>query len=243
MIRNFPRRQAALFLLLFLFALAASLPLRVAVDLLGLAYRGLAAREASGTIWSGRLAEAQFGPARIGDLDTRLRLLPLLLGRASLAVSDPAPQGISGTFSVSPWTTGFADVHATLPTGTLLAPLPITAFRLDGVSVRFDAQGCAQARGLVRAQTSGSLGALSLPSGFTGTARCDGGRLLLPLTTQSGMEAIDLRFGPAGRYDAVVRVRPADGAAAAQLLAAGFRQTSGSYVLRLRGQLRPVSRP
>lgn len=241
MTRRFPHRQAALFLLFFCLALVASLPLRVAVDLFGLPARGLAAREASGTIWSGRLAEAQFGPARIGNLETNLRLLPLLVGRASLAFADPGPDGIRGIFSVGPWATGFADVHAQLATGTLLAPLPITAFQLDGVSIAFDSRGCAQARGLVRARSAGSLGPLPLPSAFSGTPRCAGGLLVLPLATQSGMETIELRFGAGGGYDALLRIRPADGAAAAMLVAAGFREVAGAYVLRLRGRIRPLS--
>ena len=62
-----PMRRAVLFAALFAIALVAFLPLRLV-----LGGSGLTAREASGSVWAGRLKEARIGPAALGDLDARL---------------------------------------------------------------------------------------------------------------------------------------------------------------------------
>ena len=88
-----PLGRAALFLAALAFALVALLPLRVAAGWFGLDGRGLSAREASGSLWSGALKEARFGPVPLGDVRARLELLPLLLGRARLRLSRDEAQG------------------------------------------------------------------------------------------------------------------------------------------------------
>src|SRR3546814_12494389 len=67
-----------------LFALVALFPLRLALDWLALDERGFAAREAKGSLWLGALSEAQFGSVELGDLQARLRTLPLFVGRARM---------------------------------------------------------------------------------------------------------------------------------------------------------------
>ncbi len=57
-----PLRRTVFFLAVFFFALVALVPLRVAIGWFGADGRGLAAREASGSLWLGVLKEAQFGP-------------------------------------------------------------------------------------------------------------------------------------------------------------------------------------
>jgi len=73
-----------LFLAAFAFAMVALIPLRTGAGWVG---SGLAAREASGSIWLGMLKEARFGPVPLGDLKARLNILPLFLGRARLSLS------------------------------------------------------------------------------------------------------------------------------------------------------------
>ena len=79
-----PLRRTAFFVAAFAFAAVALIPLRVATSWIG---GPLAAREATGSIWLGMLKEAQFGPVPLGDVQARLNVLPLLLGRARLSLS------------------------------------------------------------------------------------------------------------------------------------------------------------
>ena len=59
-----PFGRGAFFVAAFAFALVALFPLRLAIRWLGLDERGLAAREAEGSVWLGALKEAQLGRGR-----------------------------------------------------------------------------------------------------------------------------------------------------------------------------------
>ncbi len=230
----FGRRDAIYFACVILVALAAFLPMRVVVGAAGLSGRGLAARDVSGTMWAGALRDARIGRVPLGDLQLRLGVPSLLLGRLSFSFSGPTA-GSSGTLFASPSRFGFADVDASMATNGLLAPLPLTRFDLQRVSVTFGRHGCAEAGGLVRAQTGGPPSGLSLPPSFSGTPRCQNGLLLVPLASTSGMEAIQLRIDRAGRYEADLIVRTSDPATIEGLRASGFQRTSRGYATKLRG--------
>jgi len=89
----------------------------------------------------------------------------------------------------------------------------------------------------VRATIGGNLGGLTLPGGLSGTLRCDGDSVVLPLVGQSGMERIDLRVNGEGHWRAEVVIRSGDAALGAKLISGGFTQTSDAYILRIRGAL------
>src|SRR3954462_343394 len=94
-----PLQRTIFFLAAFAFAVIALIPLRVAIGWYGA--EGLAAREATGSIWLGMLKEAQLGPVALGDVRARLNILPLLLGRARLSLSQGGPDGhFDGAVSV-----------------------------------------------------------------------------------------------------------------------------------------------
>nr|MDP8995143.1 type II secretion system protein N [Pseudomonadota bacterium] len=76
-----------------------------------------------------------------------------------------------------------------------------------------------------------------VPGAASGSARCDGAVLLLPLASPSGMEAVHIRLAADGRWRADLLVRPADETARAALAAAGFRPSRGGYSLRFEGAL------
>ena len=75
-------RRPALFLVAFAFALLATLPLRIALDHSGLPEQGLSAREASGSLWLGTLADAAYADTPLGTVVVRLQTAPLLVGKA-----------------------------------------------------------------------------------------------------------------------------------------------------------------
>jgi general secretion pathway protein N len=231
-----PLRRSAFFLAALAFALVALLPLRVAAGWFDLDGRGLAAREANGSLWAGALKEAQFGAVPLGDLEARLNVLPLFLGRARLSLSrDEADGGFEGAISVSRHGFGLDDLNGRLRLGALFAPLPVATLDLQDVSVRFANGMCAQAEGAVRAGLAGEVAGMLLPSGLSGTARCAEGALLIPLASQAGLEQLNLRIRADGRWRADLLVRPSDPAAQARLSAAGFALSGGSYVRRIEG--------
>jgi general secretion pathway protein N len=232
-----PLGRTLFFVCAFLFALIALFPLRLALDWLSLDERGFAAREARGSIWFGGLTEAQFGSVALGDLEAQLRTLPLLLGRARVDLKrSEGPNRFEGGAMVSRHAFGIEDMTGQLDIGSAFAPLPIASLDVGDVSARFVDGQCAAAEGSVKAGGSGDVAGLSLPGGLSGNARCDGGALLLPLVSQTGMEALNIRLFDNGRYEIELAVRPVDDAMRDRLVASGFLLTGNGYALRASGE-------
>ena len=229
-----PLKRTVFFLAAFAFAVVALIPLRVAVGWFG--GEGLAAREAEGSIWLGMLKEAQLGPVPLGDVRARLNILPLLIGRARLSLSRDAPDGhFEGAVSVSRHSFGVEDMTGQFRTGTLFAPVPISALDLDDVSVHFDNGLCESAEGRVRATAAGELAGIPLPTDLAGNVRCSEGALLLPLSSQSGVGQLNLRIRADGSYRLELVVRQADPILVPRLTAAGFQPSAQGYSRRIDG--------
>lgn len=193
------------FLGALLFALVALLPLRFALDGLGFAAKGLTARNAAGSLWLGALDEARLGPVPLGTVATRLRVLPLLAGRARLDVAQEG-DGFRAGLTASRHGFGIDDASGTIEVAGF-GPVPASTLDLADVSVRFGDGQCEVAEGMVKLRLSGQLGAAPPVSGFSGEARCDGPAVLLPLRSQSGADRLDVRLFAEGRYriDAALR--------------------------------------
>lgn len=229
-------KRGVFFIAALAFALVALLPLRLVVGWYGLEGRGLAAREATGTLWLGALKEAQFGAVPLGDVRARLNILPLLLGRARLSLSrDEADGRFDGAVTVSRHGFGVDDLNGQLRTGAMFAPVPIASLDLADLSAHFDGGLCSHAEGEVRAVMAGEMAGLLLPSGLRGSARCAEGALLLPLASSTGMEQVNLRVQADGRWRIDISVRPSNPAAATPLTAAGFVPSGGALVRRVEG--------
>jgi general secretion pathway protein N len=229
-----PLKRTVFFLAVFAFSLIALIPLRVAVGWFGV--EGLAAREATGSIWLGMLKEAQLGPVPLGDVRARLNMLPLLLGRARLSLSQGGPDGhFDGAVSVSRHSFGIEDMTGQFRTGTLFAPGPISALDLDDVSVHFANGQCESAEGRVRATASGELAGIPLPGVLAGNVRCAEGALLLPLASQGGAGQLYLSMRADGSYRLDLIVRQADPSLVPRLAAAGFQPSAEGYKRRIEG--------
>ena len=229
-----PFGRTVFFVAALAFAFVALLPLRVAAGWFDLGGRGLTAREARGSLWLGALREARFGTVPLGDLDARLNLLPLFLGRARLSLSRDGPDGaFEGAVTVSRHGFGLDDLSGQLRPGALFAPLPLAALDLNAFTAHFAGGRCDHAEGEVRAGLSGDLAGMS--SGLRGTARCAEGALLIPLASQTGLEQLNLRFEADGRWRIDLVVRPTDPAAQGRLTAAGFAAGPSGYVRRIDG--------
>jgi general secretion pathway protein N len=231
-----PLGRTLFFVCALLFALIATLPLRLALDWLELDARGIAAREAQGSIWLGSLTEAQIGTVALGDLQAQLRTLPLFLGRARVDLErDEEANRFEGSATVSRYGFGIDDMSGRLDLGPALSPLPIGGVDMTDVTAHFENGLCTSAEGNVRANVAGDIGGIALPGGLNGNARCDRGALLLPLTSQSGTESLNLRLFEDGRYEVELVVRPLDDATRDRLIASGFALGAGGYVLRVSG--------
>lgn len=191
-----------------LFSLVALLPLRLALDWLGFADKGLSAREAEGSLWLGALGEARFGTVALGDVVTRLRVLPLLVGRARLDL-EQEDDGLRGGVTLSRHGFGIDDA-----TGTIEAPelpnLPRPTLELADLSFRFGDGLCAEAGGLVKARFAGEMAGMPLTASLSGQPRCDGQALLLPLASQTSPDRLDVRIFADGRYRADAAIKLGD---------------------------------
>lgn len=229
-------RRPALFGAMLVVALLALVPLRLVLGWAGLGDAGLTARQVEGVLWRGRLVEARFGEVTLGDLDARLALLPLFVGRARVELDGEGARPLHGAVTVGRHAQGVDDFTASLATGQLFAPLPVTALDLDDVSIRFRDGQCERAEGRVRATLAGEAGGVPLPATLAGAARCEAGALLLPLASQAGTETATLRVFGDGRYRAAFALRAADPLVAARLERAGFIGGAAGYTLGVEGR-------
>lgn len=226
---------AALFGAMMLVALLVFLPMRLVLGAAGVGEQGFSARSVTGSVWDGRLIDARFGDLALGTLDASLSPFALLIGRARVSVEDQAGT-VHGAFVLGRHLRGIEGITATFATGNAFAPLPVTALTLEDVSIRFADDVCEQAEGRVRARLAGEAAGIALPTELTGVAGCDGNALLLPLASQAGTEAIELRLTGDGRYSAALRLAPSDDAAAQRLASTGFVAGPGGYRLSVEGR-------
>lgn len=219
---------AALILIVALLPLSVALPLAAPKD------SGLSASKATGTIWDGMLYDAHVAGMALGDTRVGIFALPLFVGEAQLAFRSPALRGI---IIASNGGYGIAHGNGPIDVAVRVKPLPLSQIVLDDASVRFRGNDCSTAQGRVRAMVAGDIGGLALPGGMSGTLRCDGAALLVPLTGQSGMERLDLRVMGDGKWRAELSIRSSDPVVTAKLLGAGFAPGPGGFSIRLSGAL------
>jgi general secretion pathway protein N len=185
------------------------------------------------------LKETQFGSVGLGDLHAGLRGLPLLIGRARIALDrdgGAAGEDLDGAVTVTRNSFGFDDVDGRLQLAGAFGALPLTQVDLGDVTARFESGLCVEASGTVRAAVAGDVAGIALPGGLTGNARCDNAALLLPLVSQSGTESLELRLFGDGRYQADVLVRSTDATLRDRMAAAGFAATGAGYGMSISGR-------
>ena len=210
------------------------MPLRTIV-----AGEGITARKVEGIIWDGSIRDLRLGKLPVGDVNARLLLTPLFMGRAEIFLSRGNSQFVPGiTGSVSRGLSGLSvnNLSGTLPVGALFAPFPAESVQFEGFSARFTAGRCVEAGGQVRLTMSDTIPGLNLQNGMLGQPRCDRAQLLLPLVSQSAMERADIRLSADGFYTVTVTLDADRGDQAMLLNLAGFRPVAGGYQLVQRGR-------
>lgn len=230
--------RGTLFAAILVVALIVTLPLRLALAWFGVAEAGMTAREVTGSIWSGRLVEARFGQIALGELAARVAPLPLLIGHARIELAAPdgaAGSRLSGAIDVTRHNIGLSHVTASLPVGNAFSPVPVTTLELDDVSVGYAGDTCERAEGRVRALLTGDVAGQRIPTTMSGSPRCDGTALLLPLTSPAG-EGSTIRIWRDGRYRTDLTLTTSDPAQVARLQGFGFVQTPQGMQLAIEGR-------
>ncbi len=220
---------------LFLAALILFMPLRVAVG-----GDGVSARKVDGILWDGSIRDLRIGRLAIGDVNARLKFWPLFLGRAQILLSRGDAQfapGIEGSVTRRP--SGFSVDHmrASFPVGQFFAPLPAQNIELQDFSVRFGAGRCISADGSVRLTLPGGIPGFDVANGMLGKPRCSQGDLLVPLSSQSAMERIDIRLKADGNYTATIFLSGDRLDQSVALGMAGFKAVAGGQRMVVRGRL------
>ena len=143
-----PARRRLFVLLVFLFAMLALFPLRLAFNMLALQENGLAARAIHGSLWWGDIEQLTIGGVPLGNVEARLSPIQLFVGRARMDFSRQrgAPDDLKGAVSVNNSSFGVDDVTAHIGVGGLFAPLPVNGLDFDDLSVRFVDGACARDR-------------------------------------------------------------------------------------------------
>ncbi|WP_419808827.1 type II secretion system protein N [Sphingomonas sp.] len=228
--------RVALFGAMLAVCLLALVPLRLVLGVAGVGELGLTARQVTGSLWGGRLVEARFGDVALGDAKARLAFWPLLIGRARVELDGDGVRPLHGALTVGRHGFAVDDMTASLLTGQLFAPLPVTALDLDDTSVHFRDGQCETADGRVRVTLAGEAAGVPLPPVLSGPARCEAGALLLPLASAAGTETATLRVFGDGRYRVEFALRAMDPTVAVRLERAGFVGGAQGYRLAVEGR-------
>lgn len=184
---------------------------------------GLSATAITGSLWRGRLHNAQWNGAVLGDLRLGLSPLPLLTGRRDLWLRSPhaALSLSSGRLR------GIHDANGVLP----LPSRPGLALRasLDEARMLFDAEGCRSAGGRVRIELD--LPGELPPMLLAGAPTCEGrsGKLVLLPEQGGGPLLLDatLTVETDGAYRLQALAHSDDPAIHSILLGAGFQDAPG----------------
>lgn len=217
----------------------ASLPMRLLLDGSGAAQAGFSARSVSGSIWNGRLKDAQLGALPLGNMAATLAPLSLLTGEMALNFrrDDPAQGSLEGRL-YGGGARGFADVTGELPLAMRIGPVSLSHVRLSGASLRFDARGrCVDAGGTAQIGLTSPVAGLSLSQGLTGPISCAGQGAQIALASQSGMEKLTITLTADGAWRARFAVAGVDDPVMqAGLTAMGFQAFGDGYALATSGQ-------
>ncbi len=233
------RRLSRPFILLAIVAVIAAIllmPLALAAHM-----AGLSARKADGWLVSGSMRDVSIGPFFVGDVN--MALAPTALVRGQLAYrlergASAQDSGVSGTVGRGFGSYVAKAVRAPITPGPGLRSLGISQIILDGASVHFAGGKCQQASGALRLMLADSAVIGTLKNGLSGQAQCRNGDLLLPLSSQSGMERLLVRIKGNGQITATLLIMQPGPDIAPLLESAGFQPVPGGYRLVRSARLR-----
>lgn len=232
MSRISPRHAWTAFGVVMLFGFALwLLPLAVIASVAGLGDTGLAARTVDGTAWKGRLLDASFKGARLGDLQVRVSPLDLLTGTARFWVSPLSGEGMSGEGYAGLAGQGVRNVDARLVLGREMRAAGVETARLSGVSLRYKNGRCTEASGQMTVYLTDGLLTRAVGPQMSGAAVCANGQLSFRLSDPEAKGTLTLEFPDKGQQRFIMILRPSDTLDKGALKALGFAETPVGYKL------------
>lgn len=208
----------------FTVALAATLPMRLALAWSSVDRAGVSAAEVSGLIWNGRLKDAQYRGIPLGDIDASIDPFALLTGTRRVAV-----QGRLGRATlVQGDAHGFEMADAAVELDHL-GPVPLTGrLRFENATLLFSGNRCERAVGSIA--TDILQRAFKGPE-VAGNLSCAGDAVIAQLEgrAQDIEVSITLKLDAAGHYRAETRVVSTNPMVRGALGLAGFAENGGGF--------------
>lgn len=219
-------------------ALVALFPLRLALHLTDMERIGFTARQVAGTIWYGRIGDLQLRSHSLGTFEVEADALSLLLGRPSMRISRmDSPDGVMSGQLFAGLERGVKGMNGRLAVGAMLAPIPIEAVELKGVTLVFRNGYCVQAGGEVTPVMALPVAEMAFGPGASGAVSCEGKRARVVMKSASGRERIDFYVNSDGRYRGWMIIADTSAAVGAALAPLGFRSTAQGLALSVEGRL------
>jgi len=207
------------------------LPLAILASVAGLGDTGLAARTVDGTAWKGRMLDASFKGARLGDLQVRVAPLDLLTGTARFRVSALSGEGMSGEGYAGLSGQGIRNVDAQLMLGRDLRAVGVETAQLSGVSLRYKNGRCTEASGQMTVYLADGLLTRAVGPQMSGAAVCANGQLSFRLSDPEAKGTLALEFPDNGQQRFIMILRPSDTLDKGALKALGFVETPVGHKL------------
>lgn len=235
-----PRRAWLALAALFVLALVALFPLRLALDWAGAGKGAVSAQAVEGTIWSGRIGELNAGPLPLGTVDAGLNPLALLLGRAEvwLRRPDAAGEPFAATASGIGGNLSLRHVNGTVPLGGAAGALPVDAIGFGDFAMTMKDGKCVAADGTVTLKLAPVSALLPADIALSGKASCRDGALTVPMQGPAGMEKLLLKVAGDGKWTADLVLTGLPVEVSGPLLDMGFSpRANGGVGLRSGGEL------
>jgi len=207
------------------------LPLAVLASVAGLGGTGLTARTVDGTAWNGRMLDASFKGARLGDLQVRVAPLDLLTGTARFRVSALSGEGMSGEGYAGLSGQGVRNVDARLVLGRDIRAAGLETAQLAGLSLRYRNGRCTEASGQMTVYLADGLLTRAVGPQMSGAAVCSNGQLSFRLSDPEAKGTLVLDFPDKGPQRFIMILRPSDTLDKGALKALGFVETPVGYKL------------
>lgn len=214
-------------------------PMRLAISLAGLDDAGLAAQEVQGTIWSGRLVDAQFRGINLGTLDAGIEPSSLL-AKPAMTISRANVKGedFTATLSGSADQVQVSDAKGDIPLAALAGRIPVSTANISNGNIALDNGRCVSASGDVEMRPNGLLARFAGDQAMRGSLACQGDNVAMQLASPSNNIMLTASLDPERRYRMQLILKGLSPEIAFGLRSLGFRQDGDGLTISREGILR-----
>lgn len=235
------RRFIFLFLIIVLVIGGAAFlfPMRLAISLAGLDDAGLAAQDVQGTIWSGRLVDAQFRGINLGTLDAAI-VPSSLLSKPALTMIRKNAEGEDFTAMISGSAAQLqvSDAMGDIPLAALAGRIPVSTAKISNGNIALDNGRCMSASGDLEMRPSGLLARFIGDQAMRGSLACQGDNIAMQLASSTETIMLSASLDPQRRYQMQLILNNLSPEIAFGLRSLGFGQDGDSLTISHDGILR-----